>query len=84
MALKACWILWQRQQGWTLRNRRSQLLGALDAALRNLAGLEEALAAWAGPASAAEAALQASALMLFNLHIAILHNLLLLSALAAH
>ncbi|CAL8462813.1 g2346 [Coccomyxa elongata] len=52
----------QRQQGWTLRNRRSQLLGALDAALRNLAGLEEALAAWAGPASAAEAALQSAVL----------------------
>ncbi|BDA50909.1 probable serine/threonine-protein kinase SMG1 at C-terminar half [Coccomyxa sp. Obi] len=50
----------QGQQGWTLRNRRSQLLGALDASLRNLAGLEEALAAWAGPASATEAALQAA------------------------
>jgi hypothetical protein len=56
----------QRQQGWTLRHRRSQLLGALEAALRTLGGLEDALAAWAPHASAAEASLQARALT-FNL-----------------
>ncbi|EIE27167.1 hypothetical protein COCSUDRAFT_31939, partial [Coccomyxa subellipsoidea C-169] len=50
----------QGQQGWTLRHRRSQLLGALDAALRTLAGADEALAAWAAHAAAAEAALQAA------------------------
>ena len=59
----------QGQQGWMLRHRRSQLLCALEAALRTLGSLEDALAAWTPHAAAAEAALQACTLTLhLSLH----------------
>lgn len=55
-----CYLL-QGNQGWRLTHRRAQLLGALDAALRELDALDAALAAWAAHSAAAEAALLAAA-----------------------